>query len=121
MKRLSARAHGILDYATVLFLALSPTLFDMHYPATVFTYSLACIHLLLTLFTNFEMGVIRVVPLYIHGTIELVVSVLLLAVAYAFHMRGDDTSFYFYLVFAVVLFIVWRSTNYKPAYGPVLK
>ena len=113
MKRLSPKLHGILDYVTVIVLAVSPLLFDMKPYAAIFTYALAFIHLMLTLFTNFEMGVFRVVPLYIHGIIEISVSVLLVVVSFLFLIYHDNTSFYFYLIFAVVLFVVWGVSDYK--------
>jgi len=113
MKLLSPKLHGILDYVTVVFLALSPSLFNMQSLAGNFTYMLAFIHLILTLITNFEMGVFRVVPLYIHGIIELCVSILLVAISFLFFIYHDNTSFYYYLIFALVLFLVWCVSEYK--------
>ena len=115
MRRLSPRVHGIMDYITVLFLVLSPQLFEMQFIATVFTYSLAFIHLALTLLTDFEMGLFPIVPLSVHGAIELLVSILLVAVAIAFRFSNDVISFYFYLICAAVLFIVWVFSSYNPA------
>lgn len=117
MKIISTVFHGILDYVTVLFLAISPSLFDMTSPAAVFTYALAGIHLLLTALTNFEMGIFKIIPLKIHGAIELIVSVFLVIVAVLFYMSDDKISFYFYLVFAIVLFIVWVASSYTTSPG----
>ena len=113
MKKLSPRVHGILDYFTVLFLLLSPSLFDMQTPGSVFTYVLAIVHLVLTLLTDFPAGVFKVVPLKIHGLIEIIVSIALIAVAVWFRSSGDNVSFYYYLIFAVILFIVWATSEYK--------
>lgn len=112
MKRLSPKLHGILDYVTVAFLLLSPSVFQMQQYAAVFTYSLAFVHLVLTLFTNFELGIFRLVPFYIHGIVEISVSIVLMPLSYLFLVLGDSTSFYFYLVFAIVLLIVWLLTSY---------
>lgn len=113
MKLLSSKLHGILDYVTVLFLALSPSVFNMQPYAAFFTYALAFIHLVLTLFTNFEMGIFRIIPLYVHGIIEISVALFLVVVSFLFFIYRDTTSFYFYLVFAIVLFVVWRISDYK--------
>ena len=99
MKKLSPRVHGILDYFTVLFLLLSPSLFDMQTPGSVFTYVLAIVHLVLTLLTDFPAGVFKVVPLKIHGLIEIIVSIALIAIAVWFRRSGDNVSFYYYLFF----------------------
>jgi hypothetical protein len=107
--------HGILDYTTVLLLILSPHLFGMQFAATVFTYSLAFIHLVLTLLTDFEMGLLRIIPLHIHGAIEVLLSIVLVIVANVFRIWNDVISFYYYLIFAGVLFIVWLFSTYNPA------
>jgi hypothetical protein len=113
MKKLSLRAHGVLDYVTVLFLLLSPSLFDMQTTGSVFTYILAIVHLILTLFTDFPPGVFKIIPLKLHGLIEIVVSIGLIVVAVWFRSSGDNVSFYYYLIFAIILFIVWTTSEYK--------
>lgn len=105
--------HGILDYLTVLFLLLSPTLFEMQTTGSVFTYVLAIVHLLLTLATDFRPGIFKVIPLKIHGLIELIVSVLLIGVAIWFRVAGDTVSFSFYLIFSVILIVVWTLSDYR--------
>ncbi|HEV8284458.1 MAG TPA: hypothetical protein VGQ09_09110 [Chitinophagaceae bacterium] len=95
MKVISPKFHDVLDYVTVLFLAISPSIFAMGAAASNFTYVLAAIHLALTVLTNFDMGIVKVIPLKIHGAIELVVSILLLIVAVAFRETSDQTSIIF--------------------------
>jgi hypothetical protein len=113
MKKLSPTTHGILDYATVLFLLISPRLFEMETPGSYLTYALAVVHLLLTFATDFPAGALKIIPLRIHGLIEVIVSVVLLAAAISFRFLGYPVSFYFYLVFSVVLFIVWTVSEYR--------
>ena len=113
MKILSAKAHGILDYTTVLFLALSPSLFKMPSPDSQFTYVLAFIHLCLTLLTSFKLGVYRIIPLRLHGLIEFCVAMVLLIVTLVFNVWKAEVSFYFYTAFSIVLFFVWFFSDYK--------
>ena len=113
MKILSSKTHGVLDYLTVIFLLFSPSLFNMSAPANQFTYTLAFIHLALTLLTRFELGVIRIVPLWLHGIIELSVSILLLIATLILNVWTDKTSYYFYILFSAVLFLVWYVTDYN--------
>jgi len=113
MKKLSPRVHGILDYFTVLFLLSSPSLFDMQTNGAVFTYVLAIVHLILTLLTDFPLGAFKIIPLKLHGLIEIVVSIALIVVAVWFRSSGDNVSFYYYLIFAFILFIVWTTSEYK--------
>ena len=111
--KISSAIHGILDYVTVVLLFAAPSVFKMQSAASIFTYVLASIHLLLTLLTNFEAGALKIVSFKVHGIIEIIVSVALIGIAFWFKTLGDSVSFYFYLVFSVVLFIVWALTGYK--------
>ena len=113
MEKISSRIHGILDYLTVLFLFISPSLFEMQNKASTFTYALAFIHLALTLFTDFEAGAFKIVSFKIHGMIEIVVSIMLIGIAIWFRFSGDSVSFYYYLIFSAVLFIVWVASDYR--------
>ena len=113
MTKLSPKIHGTLDYITVLFLLFSPSLFDMQTTGSLFTYVLAIVHLTLTVLTDFPAGVFKVVPLKIHGIIEIIVSIGLIGIAVWFRSMGDNVSFYYYLIFAIILFIVWTTSEYK--------
>ena len=118
MNKLSAEAHGILDYVTVLLLFVSPTVFQFHKIGSVFTYTLAAVHLLLTLSTDFRAGIFKFIPLRVHGLIEITVSIVLVGVAGWFKISGDTAESYFYLIFSIVLFIVWVASDYRAAIKP---
>lgn len=111
--KLNSKTHGMIDYGVVLFLWLSPTLFSMPSMTAKFTYLLGGIHLALTLLTNFELGVIKVIPFKIHGLIELIVSIALVGVS--FYLGGIEGNIpqYFYLGFAAAVFATWAITDYK--------
>jgi len=113
MKIISPKTHGILDYLTVIFLFAAPTLFKMEGSLCTFTYTLAGIHLLLTALTNFEPGVFKVIPFRIHGMIELIVSVALVAAAFWFNSNESELGFYFYVGLAIVILIVFLLTDFK--------
>ena len=111
--KLNSKIHGIIDYAVVLFLWLSPTLFSLPSLAANFTYLLGGIHLILTVLTNFEMGIIKVIPFKIHGLIELIVSIALVGVAFYLGRVEGNLPQYFYLGFAAAVFVTWAVTDYK--------
>tara|TARA_R100001369_G_scaffold92902_1_gene141219 strand:+ start:39016 stop:39384 length:369 start_codon:yes stop_codon:yes gene_type:complete len=111
--KLNSRIHGAIDYAVVVFLFLSPTLFDLPEITSIFTYILGVIHLLLTTMTKFEFGVFKLIPFRIHGIIELIVSLVLIPVAFYLGNGEGDVSRNFYLVFVIVVFLTWLITDYK--------
>jgi hypothetical protein len=63
--------------------------------------------------TDFEPGIFKVIPFRIHGVIELIVSVALVAVAFWFNSNGSELGFYFYISLAVVILIVFLLTDFK--------
>ncbi|CAN5519029.1 hypothetical protein BH10BAC4_BH10BAC4_20150 [soil metagenome] len=75
MKILNSKVHGIIDYIVVIFLWLSPTLFGLTSPISTLVYALGGVHLLLTVLTDFPYGVVKVVPLKLHGWVELLVAI----------------------------------------------
>lgn len=113
--KLNSRMHGAVDYGVVMFLLLSPTLFVLPTITATFTYVLGVIHLLLTITTKFELGILKIIPFKIHGIIELIVSLALVGVAFYLGNIDGDLSKYFYLSFAIAVFVTWLITDYKTA------
>ena len=111
MKILSQKIHGIIDFLVVLFLLSSPTLFGFTGLLAYFTYSLGIVHLLLTLLTDFNSGVIKIIPLPIHGLIELLVGVVLVVLAYTL-FKGNEMGKVFYTIFGIAVLVVWLITDY---------
>lgn len=115
MKILSPKMHGILDYAVVVFFLVSPGLFGLAgLPATV-AYALAGIHLLLTLVTAFPAGLVKLVPLPVHGAIELVVSVALPALPWLAGFAAVAVARNFYIGAGAAIFVTWLVTDYRRA------
>lgn len=111
MKVLNAKIHGIIDYAVVLFLWLSPCLFGLSDFVTTLTYGLGAVHLILTLITNFPAGAVKLLPFTWHGHIELIVSIVLVASSWVLGFSGVDKIFY--LSFGLAVFVTWLVTDYK--------
>ncbi len=111
--KLNSKTHGAIDYLVVVFLFLSPTLFGLIDITTTFTYVVAAIHLLLTITTKFEFGLVKIIPFKIHGVIELIVSIVLIGVAFYLGNLEGELSRNFYLSFGIAVFITWLITDYK--------
>ena len=115
MKILNSKLHGILDYVVVIFLLISPSLFGLPEFTACCTYILAGIHFTLTILTDFEVGLIKIIPLKIHGIIELIVSLALVGFAFYLGNREGDLACYFYLGFGVAVFLTWLISDYNEA------
>jgi hypothetical protein len=113
LKFLSDKMHGILDYGVVIIFALAPSLLGIVGTAALLCYALAVIHLVMTLLTDMPLGVVKVIPIKLHGTIELIVGLALIVVAWTISdlMSGQ----LFFTLMGAVIFFVWVSSNYGDA------
>jgi len=112
MKILNSKIHGFLDYFVVATLVAIPSLLNFTDLVSVMTFSLAAIHFLLAILTDFELGLLKKVSLKIHGVIELIVAISLFAfgLLFPFPMLVEQI---FYEIFAVVIFATWFITDYS--------
>jgi len=115
MKIISAKFHGCLDYLVVLIFLCAPNLLHLSMVPAVISYSLAGIHLLLTLLTDFPLGALKVVPLKWHGIIELIVGPVLVALPFFLGFGSEPAAQYFYVVNGIVILLVWSLTDYGNA------
>ncbi len=119
MKILSPKIHGYLDFLTVIIFALAPTLFGFDgLPATI-SYVLAVVHLLLTLATAFPFGIVKIVPLLVHGGIELIVAITLVILPFILGFTGAARNFF--IGIGIIIFIVWLLSDYKTNKKPAVR
>ena len=105
--------HGILDYLTVILLVASPWLFSMDAVLSLIVYLTAGFQFLLSIFTVYQWGIIRLISFPVHGGIELVAGFLLLLLALFFRHAANMMGFYFYLSMAAIYLIVFLLTDYR--------
>jgi low affinity Fe/Cu permease len=114
MKIINANVHAVLDYLTVIFLWISPSLFNFSRPVSTFTYILGAIHLLLTISTNYKYGILKFIPFPTHGTIELILGIVLIITPWLLNFT-NNTDCYYYSALALVIFITYALTDFSSA------
>jgi hypothetical protein len=79
MRIIPTRMHGMLDYIVGLLLVISPWLFGFSDVGTAkWTFIVIGVAMLLTsLMTNYELGVVHVVPMHIHLWVDAIAGVVL--------------------------------------------
>lgn len=113
MKFISPHIHGLIDYLSVVFFLLSPAVFGFTGLTAIFAYALGGLHLLLTVFTNFRLGIVKIVPVGVHAVIEVLTGIALIVLAWTvFKDNKQNSSLYFDIVGTVVL-LTWAVTDYK--------
>ena len=115
MRILSPWVHGVIDFITVAVLVLGSILVGLGGAPLAIALTLAAVHLLLTLFTDFPMGVWKRIPFFAHGIVELVVGIgLLLLPSFAGYGPGSPAR-RFYLAVGGAILVVWALTAYRRA------
>jgi hypothetical protein len=87
-------------------------LFGMTGNLAICTYALGIVHFVLTILTNFSGGALKIIPLPVHGFIELVVGIALIAIASTI-LKNDPLGKTFYMGFGIAVLVVFLFTNYK--------
>jgi hypothetical protein len=113
MKLINAKVHGMIDYLVVIFLLLSPALFALSPFVSTITYTLAGVHFLLTILTDFPYGLVKIIPFKIHGLIELLVSLLLIALPWILGFDEQTNDRHFYMAFGGAVLLTWLLTDYQ--------
>ena len=113
MRVIGAFAHGVIDYATVIFLAVGPSVAGFRGKQALFCYALAFVHFLLTIISRFPLGVSKSLPFPLHGAIEFVVAILLIALPWIGNFASGVRSRDFFVAIGALIFIIWLLTDYR--------
>lgn len=113
MKIISAHNHGYLDYLTVGIFLLAPTLLDLSQIPTILAYTLAGVHLVVTLVSDFSLGMFKMLAFTLHGWIERVVGPVLIAIPFILGFADEPVARNFYMAMGVILIVVGLLTNYR--------
>ena len=113
MKIFSPRAHGYLDFLTVVIFLLAPTALGLSELPAYLSYGLAVVHLIVTLVSDFPFGIAKVIPFYIHGWIERIVGPVLIVVPFILGFDADTVARNFYVVMGAIIIAVGILTDYR--------
>ena len=112
MKFMSPKVHGIIDILVCVFLLASPLIFGFTGTLAIFTYALGAAHLALTVLTDFDMGLAKIIPVSIHELVEFIVAVAVIILAYTLFNNNADGKLY-YVILGNCLLLTWLVTDYR--------
>lgn len=111
MSVISASMHRVLDFVTVVAFAVAPSVLGLTgFPAAL-AYVLAVVHLGMTILTRFGATSRSPLPLPLHGAVEGVVGIGLLALPWVLGWVG--TPRLFFVAAGAVILIVWVLSQYR--------
>lgn len=115
MRVLKPFAHGVIDYAMVIFLAIGPGVAGFHGAQATICYALAVVHFLMTIITNFPLGVAKSIPFWLHGAVEIVVAVLMIVLPWLANFSRGINSRNFFVLIGVLIALIFALTDYRAA------
>ena len=74
MRFIDARIHGVLDIVIVFIFLLAPLVLGLGGSPAAISYILAVVYLVMTLLTDYPMGIRKTIPFFVHGIVELIVA-----------------------------------------------
>ena len=88
--RLSRKAHGAIDYVFAVLVATSPWIFGFAHEQAAPQIALSCgiITAMYSLMTNYEMGLVPLIPFAGHRFFDFAVAFALAGASWHFKMRG---------------------------------
>jgi hypothetical protein len=90
MGLISARTHGIVDYAAIVWLAITPRLVGFGVASTAVSLTASMVILLIAITTLYPLGLLRVVPLAGHLVMDYLLGALLVASPWLFGFSPLD-------------------------------
>ncbi len=115
MRVLGAVSHGVIDYLMVILLAIGPSVAGFTGRQAMMCYGLAVVHFLLTIITRFPLGITKTLPFWLHGTVEIIVALLLIILPWLAHFSAGVHSRNFFVAIGVLIAVIWALTNYRSA------
>src|ERR1051326_4194606 len=113
MRVLGAFSHGVIDYLMVIFLVIGPRIAGFTGRQATMCYGLAVVHFLLTVITRFPLGVLKTLPFWLHGSIEIIVAVLLVILPWLAGFSAGVHSRNFFVAIGVLIALIWALTDYR--------
>ena len=114
MKPIDTKTHGYLDYIMGIFLIASPSLFDLNLKgieSTIF-YVLGVMAILYSLFTNYELGYMKLIPMKFHLILDVLSGAFLAASPWIFNF--SDIVYKPHLVLGIIEIAAALLTSSKP-------
>jgi len=108
MKFVTKRIHAFLDYPVAITLIILPFLLGLGESnplALKLSVATGIAALVLTILTNHDLGLFKVVPYKIHLIVDFLVAVVFIIAPFVLSFEGID-AYYYWLNGAAVLFVV---------------
>jgi branched-subunit amino acid transport protein len=118
MRFIPTRIHGFLDYIVGVVLIAAPWIFQFseHTAATVVPIVLGIGLILYSLFTDYELGVIRTLPMSVHNVLDIAAGAFLAASPWIFGFADESANVWMpHLLAGTAAVVLGLVTKQHPA------
>lgn len=112
-RSIGAVSHGIIDYALAILLAAGPSIAGFTGRQATWSYIFAAVLFAMAVLTRYPLGVIKIVGLGIHGFVELLIAICLIAAPWYGNFASGVTSPRFYLTVGIMMLVLWFLTDFR--------
>jgi hypothetical protein len=111
LKPISPKLHGIIDYLAVPLLLAAGPLFQFGGRAAQITSTVAGAVLVVSAFTNYPPGLVKMIPLKVHRMIDVALGLMFIVYPHVFRFP-EHSALAFFIGFGVLMLIVAMLTRW---------
>jgi hypothetical protein len=112
-RSIGAVSHGILDYALAILLLAAPSVVGFAGIQARWAYIFGGVLLVMAIVTRYPLGIIKIVGLGIHGFVELLLALCLIAAPWYGNFARGVLSRNFYVMLGLLMLVLWFITDFR--------
>ena len=112
-RSIGAVSHGFLDYALAILLLSAPAKVGFAGVQSKWAYIFGGTLAVMAILTRYPLGIVKVVGLRIHGAIELLIAICLIAAPWYGNFSRGVLSRNFYVMLGVLMLVLWFLTDFR--------
>jgi hypothetical protein len=112
-RSIGAVSHGILDYALAILLLAAPSVVGFAGVQAKWAYIFGGVLLVMAILTRYPLGIVKIVGLGIHGFVELLLAICLIAAPWYGNFARGVLSRNFYVMIGLLMLVLWFFTDFR--------
>ena len=112
-RSIGAVSHGILDYALAILLLAGPSVIGFAGKQATWSYIFGGALLVMAILTRYPFGIVKIVGLGIHGFVEILLAICLIAAPWYGNFARGVLSRNFYVMLGVLMLVLWFLTDFR--------
>jgi hypothetical protein len=112
-RSIGAVSHGILDYALAILLLAAPSVVGFAGVQAKWAYIFGGVLLAMAILTRYPLGIVKIIGLGIHGFVEILLAICLIAAPWYGNFARGVLSRNFYVMLGVLMLALWFITDFR--------